>query len=68
MRKPRLNDQQVHAFLESLFEEDLHAKRILSLSYAVLGVIFPLQARLRILPGHSHDAGRQTSAPDGSIR
>jgi hypothetical protein len=39
MRKPRLNDQQVHAFLESLFEEDLHAKRILSLSYAVLGVI-----------------------------
>ena len=24
-RKPRLNDQQVHTFLESLFEEDLHA-------------------------------------------
>ena len=39
MCKPRLNDQQVHAFLESLFEEDLHAKRVLSLSYAVLGVI-----------------------------
>ena len=39
MRKPRLNDQQVHTFLESLFDEDLHAKRILSLSYAVLGVI-----------------------------
>ena len=39
MRKPRLDDQQVHAFLESLFEEDLHAKRVLSLSYAVLGVI-----------------------------
>lgn len=39
MRKPRLDDQQVHAFLESLFEEDLHAKRVLSLAYAVLGVI-----------------------------
>ncbi|OJH37114.1 IS4 family transposase [Cystobacter ferrugineus] len=39
MRKPRLNEQQVHSFLESLFEKDLHAKRILSLSHAVLGVI-----------------------------
>ncbi|WP_257455645.1 hypothetical protein [Archangium lipolyticum] len=39
MRKPRLNDQQLHTFLESLFAEDLHAKRILSLSHAVLGVI-----------------------------
>ena len=39
MSKPRLNDQQVHAFLSSLFEEDLHARRVLSLSYAVLGVI-----------------------------
>lgn len=39
MRKPLLNDEQIHTFLESLFEEDLHARRILSLSYAVLGVI-----------------------------
>jgi hypothetical protein len=39
MREPRLDEQQVHSFLESLFEEDLHAKRILSLSHAVLGVI-----------------------------
>jgi DDE family transposase len=39
MNKPRLNDQQVHAFLTSLFEEDLHARRVLSLSYAVLGVV-----------------------------
>ena len=39
MRKPRLNEQQVHAFLSFLFEEDLHAMRVLSLSYAVLGVI-----------------------------
>ncbi|WP_414640862.1 hypothetical protein [Archangium sp.] len=39
MHRPRLNEQQVHSFLESLFEEDLHARRVLSLSYAVLGVI-----------------------------
>jgi hypothetical protein len=39
MHKPRLNEQQVHSFLEALFEEDLHARRILSLSHAVLGVI-----------------------------
>jgi len=39
MRKPRVDDQQVHAFLASLFEEDLHARRVLSLSYAVLGVV-----------------------------
>lgn len=39
MSKPRLNDQQTNAFLDSLFEEELHAKRVLSLSYAVLGVI-----------------------------
>lgn len=39
MSKPRLNEQQVHAFLSSLFEEDLHAKRVLALSYAVLGVV-----------------------------
>jgi hypothetical protein len=34
-----INEQQVHAFLCSLFEEDLHAKRVLSLSLATLGVI-----------------------------
>ena len=39
MRNPRLDEKQVHSFLESLFEDDLHAKRILSLSHAVLGVI-----------------------------
>ena len=39
MRKPLLNDQQTYTFLNSIFEEDLHAKRILSLSYAVLGVL-----------------------------
>jgi len=34
-----INEQQVHAFLESLFGEDLHAKRVQSLALATLGVI-----------------------------
>jgi hypothetical protein len=36
---PAINEQQVHTFLEGLFGEDLHAKRVLSLSLATLGVI-----------------------------
>jgi hypothetical protein len=34
-----INEQQVHTFLAGLFGEDLHAKRVLSLSLATLGVI-----------------------------
>jgi Transposase DDE domain len=34
-----ISQQQVHTFLSGLFEEDLHAKRVLSLSLATLGVI-----------------------------
>ena len=39
MRSPAINEHQVHTFLEGLFGEDLHAKRVLSLSLATLGVI-----------------------------
>ncbi len=39
MSSPAINEQQVHTFLEGLFGEDLHAKRVLSLSLATLGVI-----------------------------
>jgi hypothetical protein len=34
-----LNEQQVHEFLSSLFAEEVHAKRVLSLSLATLGAI-----------------------------
>jgi hypothetical protein len=34
-----INEQQVHEFLSSLFAEDVHAKRVLSLSLATLGAI-----------------------------
>ena len=37
-KKP-LSFEAVHAFLQSLFAEDLHAKRVLSLAGATLGVI-----------------------------
>jgi hypothetical protein len=34
-----IDEQQVHTFLSSLFEEELHAKRVQSLALATLGVI-----------------------------
>ena len=39
MSSSAINEQQVHTFLESLFGEDLHAKRVQSLALATLGVI-----------------------------
>lgn len=39
MRVPPINEKKVHAFLDGLFGEDLHAKRVLSLSLATLGVV-----------------------------
>ncbi len=34
-----INEKRIHSFLTTLFENDIHAKRILSISNAVLGVI-----------------------------
>ena len=34
-----LHEEQVHTFLEGLFGQDLHAKRVLSLALATLGVL-----------------------------
>lgn len=39
MNAPAFNEQQIHDLLNELFEGDLHAKRILSLANATLGVI-----------------------------
>ena len=39
MRSSAINEEQVHTFLEGLFGEDLHAKRVLSLTLATLGVV-----------------------------
>lgn len=39
MRATAINEQQVHQFLSQLFEDDLHAKRVLSLALATFGVI-----------------------------
>jgi hypothetical protein len=39
VRSSAINEQQSHTFLQSLFGEELNAKRVLSLSLAPLGVI-----------------------------
>jgi hypothetical protein len=39
VRSAAITEEQVHAFLKELFGEDMHAKRVLSLSLATLGVI-----------------------------
>ncbi|MBZ4421840.1 IS4 family transposase [Myxococcus sp. RHSTA-1-4] len=39
MRTSPINEKKVHAFLDGLFGEDLHAKRVLSLSLATLGAV-----------------------------
>lgn len=39
MNAPAINEQQIREFLGELFEDDLHAKRIISLANATLGVI-----------------------------
>ena len=36
---PKIDEQYVLKFMESLFSDDLHAKRVLSLSHATLGAI-----------------------------
>ena len=36
---PEINEARVFAWLKELFEEDLHARRVLSLAHATLGVI-----------------------------
>lgn len=37
--EPRVDPERVHSFVKGLFEEDLHAKRVLSLANGVAGVI-----------------------------
>ncbi len=39
VRKVAINEEQVREFLSGVFEQDLHAKRVLSLSHATLGVV-----------------------------
>lgn len=39
MNAPAINEQQIRSFLTELFEDDLHAKRVLSLANATLGVV-----------------------------
>ncbi|NNB86926.1 IS4 family transposase, partial [Corallococcus exiguus] len=38
-RKVAIDAEQVRTFLTGVFEDDLHVKRILSLSHATLGAV-----------------------------
>jgi hypothetical protein len=38
-KRPRIAESDAHALVEKLFEEDLHARRVLSVSHCVLGVL-----------------------------
>jgi hypothetical protein len=37
---PRMSPDKIHAFVEELFAEDMHAKRVLSLGNGVVGVMY----------------------------
>jgi len=39
-KAPRMNPDRVRTFVESLFAEDMHAKRVLSLGNSVIGVMY----------------------------
>jgi hypothetical protein len=39
VRSSSINEEQVHSFVEGVFGEELHSKRVLSLALATLGVI-----------------------------
>ena len=39
VKRPKLAEEDVFAHLDTLFGADLHAKRVLSLSYCVIGVL-----------------------------
>jgi hypothetical protein len=39
VRSSAINEEQVHSFVEGVFGEELHSKRVLSLALATLGVI-----------------------------
>jgi hypothetical protein len=62
MRFSVINERQVHSFRESLFGDELHAKRVLSLTLASLGVIHV--ASLQVWEQLRHS--RQRSCPDSA--
>jgi len=47
--KPKIDEQYVLKFMESLFIDDLHAKRVLSLSHATLGAIHAASLAIHLI-------------------
>jgi hypothetical protein len=64
VRPTAINEQQVHEYLSHLFGEDLHAKRVLSLTLATLGVIHAASLSVYAI-GQALAVARGTKAKHG---
>ena len=54
-RESMMDEAGVLTFLKSLFAEDLHAKRVLSLAHCTLGVIHAASPAIHAIKGDSAD-------------
>jgi hypothetical protein len=64
VRASSINEKQVHAFVEGVFGEGLHAKRVLSLAFAALGVIHAASLSVHAI-GHALAQARGTQDKHG---
>jgi hypothetical protein len=59
-----INEKQVHTFVEEVFGEELHAKQVLSLAFAALGVIHAASLSVHAI-GHALAQARGTQDKHG---
>ena len=64
MSTSSINEKQVHSFVEGVFGEGLHAKRVLSLAFATLGVIHAASLSVHAI-GHALARARGTQDKHG---
>lgn len=64
MRTSSINEKQVHTFVEGVFGEELHAKQVLSLAFAALGVIHAASLSVHAI-GHALAQARGTQDKHG---
>jgi hypothetical protein len=64
VRTSSINEKQVHTFVEGVFGEGLHAKRVLSLAFAALGVIHAARLSVHAI-GHALAQARGTQDKHG---
>jgi hypothetical protein len=64
VRPSSINEKQVHTFVEGVFGEELHDKRVLSLAFAALGVIHAASLSVHAI-GHALAQARGTQDKHG---